>query len=454
MSDKFAPIDRSTPHLFPPSVEDYLPDDHLARFIVDIVDQLDLRSLTGSYGGRGGSRAWHPAMMVSLLLYGYATGTFSSRKLEQATRDSVPYRYICANQHPDHDSICAFRKRFLKELEGLFVQVLVIARQMGVLKLGTVSLDGTKIKANANKHKALSWQYANKLEAQLREEVATLMQLAEAADNSELPEDLDIPEEIKRREDRLAGIARAKAEIQARAEARHAQEQAEYEAKVAAREKRAQESGKRPGGKEPKPPTAGPRDKDQVNLTDEESRIMPSSGGGFEQSYNAQASVDIDSGLIITGHITQQSNDKREVEPTLAQLTQRGEALGTPTGLLADTGYFSAANVKAVAAADITPVIAVGRESHNSPLAERLVAPPDNYEPTGDPVEDMRRNLRTATGKALYARRKSTIEPTFGVIKHVQGFRQFLLRGVEAAGGEWNLVCMAFNLKKLHALGA
>jgi len=452
MSDRFAPIDRSTPHLFPPSVEDYLPDDHLARFIVDIVDQLDLRALTGSYGGRGGSRAWHPAMLVSLLLYGYATGTFSSRKLEQATRDSVPYRYICANQHPDHDSICAFRKRFLTELEGLFVQVLVIARQLGVLKLGTVSLDGTKIKANASKHKALSWQYANKLEAQLREEVATLMRLAEAADNSELPQGLDIPEEVTRREDRLAAIVRAKAEIQARAEARQAQEQAEYDVKIAARKQRTKASGKRPGGKEPKPPTAGPGDKDQVNLTDEESRIMPSSGGGFEQSYNAQASVDIDSGLIITGHITQQSNDKREVEPTLAQLAQQDAALGTPTGLLADTGYFSAANVKAVAAAGITPVIASGRESHNPPLAERLVAAPDNYEPTGDPVEDMRRHLQSATGKALYARRKSTIEPTFGVIKHVQGFRQFLLRGVEAVGGEWNLVCMAFNLKKLHVL--
>ncbi len=181
---------------------------------------------------------------------------------------------------------------------------------------------------------------------------------------------------------------------------------------------------------------------------------MPRSGGGFEQSYNAQASVDIDSGLIITGHITQQSNDKREVEPTLAQLAQRGEALGTPAGLLADTGYFSAANVTAVTAAGITPVIASGRGSHNPPLAERLVTTPDTYEPTGDPVENMRRNLRTATGKALYARRKSTIEPTFGVIKHVHGFRQFLLRGVEAVGGEWNLVCMAFNVKKLHALRA
>jgi len=454
MADRFVPIDRSTPHLFPPSVEDYLPDEHLARFIVDIVDQMDLSSLIGSYGGRGGSQAWHPAMLVSLLLYGYATGAFSSRKLEQATRDSVPYRYICANQHPDHDSICAFRKRFLRELEGLFVQVLVIARQLGVLKLGTVSLDGTKVKANASKHKALSWQYANKLEAQLREEVARLLQLAEAADNSELPEELDIPAEIKRRADRLAAIARAKAEIQARADARYAQEQAEYEAKVAAREQQAKATGKRPRGREPKPPATGPGDKDQVNLTDAASRIMPGSGGGFEQSYNAQASVDIDSGLIITRHVSQQSNDKREVDPTLAQLAQQAEVLGKPTELLADTGYFSAANVNAITTEGITPVMASGRESHNPPLAERLVKPPEAFETTGDAVEDMRRHLRTAPGKALYAKRKSTIEPTFGVIKHVQGFRQFLLRGVEAVSGEWNLVCMAFNVKKLHVLGA
>jgi len=454
MADRFVPVDRSTPHLFPPSVEDYLPDAHLARFVVDIVDRLDLCCLTGSYGGRGGSLSWHPAMMVSLLLYGYATGTFSSRKLEQATRDSVPFRYICANQHPDHDSICAFRKRFLREIEGLFVQVLVIAQQMGVLKLGTVSLDGTKIKANANKHKALSWQHANKLETQLREEVATLIALAEAADNSELPDELDIPEEIKRREDRLAAIVRAKEVIQARAEARHAQEQAEYEAKVAARERQTKASGKRPRGREPKPPTPGPGDKDQVNLTDEESRIMPGSGGGFEQSYNAQASVDIDCGMIITRHVTQQSNDKREVDPTLAQLTAQAEVLGKPTGLLADTGYFSADNVNATAAEGIMPVIASGREPHNPPLAERLVAAPADFEPSGDPVEDMRRNLRTSKGKALYAKRKSTIEPTFGVIKHVQGFRQFLLRGVDAVSGEWNLVCIAFNLKKLHVLGA
>ena len=216
MATKFIPLDRDTPYLLPASVQDYLPEDHLARFVVDIVEQLDLRQLSAVYAGKG-SRPYHPAMMLALLFYGYASGTFSSRKLEKATYDSIAYRYICANSHPDHDSINAFRKRFLKELKGLFVAILVIAKEMGTLKLGTVSLDGTKIKANASKHKALSWGYANKLEKQLQEEVEELMRLAEQADNSTLPEELDIPEELARREDRLAAIGRAKQEIALRA---------------------------------------------------------------------------------------------------------------------------------------------------------------------------------------------------------------------------------------------
>ena len=239
MADRFRAINRDTPHLFPPSVQDYVPDDHLARFVVDIVEQLDLSALTRSYGGRGGSAAWHPALLVSLLFYGYATGTFSSRKLEAATHDSVAVRYICGNQHPDHDSISTFRQRFLAELEALFVQILVIAHEMGTLKLGTVSLDGTKIKANASKHKALSWRHANVLEVQLREEVEELMRLAEAADNTPPADALDIPAEIQRRQDRLVAIAAAKETIQARADERDVQAQADYDAKL---ERRAQKN--------------------------------------------------------------------------------------------------------------------------------------------------------------------------------------------------------------------
>jgi len=452
MATKFIPIDRNTPYLLPPSVQDYLPEDHLARFVVDIVEQLDLSRLSAVYAGKG-SAPYHPAMMLSLLFYGYATGTFSSRKLEQATYDSIAYRYICANTHPDHDSINAFRQRFLSELKELFVAILVIAREMGTLKLGTVSLDGTKIKANASKHKALSWQHANMLEKQLRAEVKQLMALAEQADNSEAPEDLDIPAELARRENRLAAIQWAKQEIEARARQRDEQAQAQYEEKVAKRQQYEEQTGKKPRGPRPKPPVTGPRAKDQVNLTDEASRIMPVSGGGFEQCYNAQASVDVDSRLIVTNHVSPQANDQRELEPTLVQLKDQESALGKVTDLLADAGYLSEVNIKATHQQGIRPSISLHREAHNAPLEDRLKPSSSNDPPdTDDPVEEMAYRLGTAAGKALYAKRKSTVEPGFGIVKHVQGFRQFLLRGLEAVEGEWTLVCIGYNLKRMFAL--
>ncbi len=457
MAVKFVPIDRNTPYLFPPSVQDYLPEGHLARFIVDIVEQLDLNHLAMTYSGKGSS-PYHPAMMLALLFYGYATGTFSSRKLEKATYDSIAYRFICANKHPDHDSINAFRKRFLKDLQGLFVDMLVIAQEMGVLKLGTISLDGTKIKANASKHKALSWKYAQESEQQLRKEVEELMRLAEQADNSELPDGLDIPQELARREARLAAIGKAKQEIQARAQQRHEKEQADYAEKLAKRDQYEQQSGKKPRGKVPKPPESGPRDKDQVNLTDEESRIMPSSSGGFEQSYNAQASVDVNSQLIITNHVTQHSNDKKEIVPTLEKLERLEDRLGQAENLLADAGYYSEGNVNACDAHPIIPSISTHREKHNQPLLDRFVGSCEQAERVTEnklnPVQTMKNRMRTLEGRALYAKRKSTIEPAFGVIKHVMGFRQFLLRGLEAVEGEWNLVCIGYNLKKMFALGA
>ena len=453
MTTEFVSIDRDTPYLFPPSVQDYLPEDHLARFVVDIVEQLDVSHLSAVYAGKG-SRPYHPAMMLSLLFYGYASGTFSSRKLEQATYDSIPYRYLCANTHPDHDSINAFRKRFLKELKGLFVDILVLAKTMGTLKLGTISLDGTKIKANASKHKALSWKHANKLEKQLQREVEELMRLAEQADNSELPETLNIPEELARRESRLAAIARAKQEIEARAQQRYEKEQAEYQAKQGKRARHEEKTGKKPRGKAPKPPEAGPKDKDQVNFTDEESRIMPSANGGFAQSYNAQASVDIDSGIIITGHVTQQANDKQEVKPTLEQLENQEERLGKVDKLLADAGYFSDMNVKASDEAQISPYISTNRERHNLSMLERFTGVLDDPPDDDDPVEAMKYRLHTEEGKALYAKRKSTIEPAFGIIKHVLGFRQFLLRGLDSVNGEWDLVCIGYNLKRMYELKA
>jgi len=450
MAVEFIPVDRDTPYILPPSVQDYLPDDHLARFVVDIVDQLDLNHLSAVYSGRG-SRPFHPAMLVALLFYGYATGVFSSRKLEKATYDSIAFRYICANTNPDHDTIASFRKRFLNELGALFVEILVVAEAMGLVKLGTISLDGTRIKANASKHKALSWEYANRLEAQLKQEVEELMRLAEEADQCSRPEEMDIPEELKRREARLVAIARAKEEIQARAQARFEREQVEFEASQAKREAHEKETGKKPRGKPPKPPTSGPQAKDQVNLTDEESRIMPTASGGFEQAYNAQAGVDVKTHLIVAQHVTRHTNDKQEIEPALAAIGQLPKALGEAENLLADTGYFSEANIVKCTEARLVPFIPEVREKHNLPLMERFRADPEPPQ-NATAVQAMRHRLQTREGKAVYASRKSTVETVFGIIKQVLGFRQFLLRGLESVQGEWSLVCIGWNLKRMHAL--
>lgn len=450
MAVEFIPVDRDTPYIFPPCVQDYLPDEHLARFVVDIVEQLDLGHLSAVYSGRG-SKPFHPALLVALLFYGYATGVFSSRKLEKATYDSIAFRYICANTNPDHDTIASFRKRFLKELGALFVEILVVAEALGLVKLGTISLDGTKIKANASKHKALSWDYANRLEAQLKQEVEELMRLAEAADRCSRAEEMDIPEELKRREERLAAIARAKEEIQARARERFAREQAAFEDQQAKREAREKETGKKPRGKAPKPPMPGPQAKDQVNLTDEESRIMPTASGGFEQAYNAQAGVDVETHLIVAQHVTQHTNDKQEIEPAVAAIGQLPEAFGEAENLLADTGYFSVANVQICAKAGLVPFIPEKREKHNLPLRERFREDPEPPQ-HATAVQAMRHRLQTREGKAVYATRKSTVETVFGIIKQVQGFRQFLLRGLDAVQSEWSLVCIGWNLKRMHAL--
>jgi len=450
MEPKFIEVDRETQYLLPPSVQDWLPEGHLARFVIEIVEQLDLRSLKASYAGRG-SQPYHPAMLLALLFYGYATGVFSSRKLERSTYDSVAFRFIAANSHPDHDTIATFRKRFLKELSGLFVQILMIARQTNMLKLGSVSLDGSKVKANASKHKALSYEHASKLEVQLKAEVADLLKKAESADKADIPDGMNVPEELQRREQRLSAIAAAKTEIERRAVERHTREQAAYEEKVAARAKKAEETGKKPKGKQPKPPTPGPKPKDQVNLTDDESRIMPVSGGGFEQTYNAQAAVDTKSKLIVAAHITQQSNDKQELEPTLKNLAALPKELGTATELLADSGYYSDNNVNACVGEGITPYIAVDRQSHNQSPWERFKEPPPLPD-DADPVTKMKHRLKTTAGKAAYALRKVTSEPVFGIIKAVMGFRGFMLRGKESVAGEWNLTCMAYNIKRLHVL--
>ena len=409
----FRPTDRRTGFLMPPSMEDWLPQRHLARFVAEVVDGLDLRTMRGAYRGSG-SASYHPAELLSPLVYGYATGVFSSRKLERATYDSV-------------------------------------AVEMGVLKLGTVALDGTKIHANASRHSALSYEHAGEIERQLKAEVAELLAKAEAADQADLPDGMSIPEELARRETRLAKIAEARATIEARAKEHFKREQADYQAKLAVREAKAEATGKKPGGRPFQPPVEAPLPTDQVNLTDEDSRIMPVAGGGFEQCYNAQAVVAADSLLVVAVEVSQAANDKQQLQPMLDKLTELPDELDKVETMLADSGYFSAANVTACAAAEIEPLIAIGRQPHYPPLNERFAAAPTAPEnPT--PVEAMAHRLKTPEGKKLYALRKQVPEPVFGIIKSVLGFRQFLLRGLNRVRGEWSLVTMAWNIKRMFVL--
>jgi hypothetical protein len=333
----------------------------------------------------------------------------------------------------------------------VFTQILLVAHEMGLMKLGSVSLDGTKIKANASKHHALSWEHACKLEKQLKGEIEQLLRKAQRADQEDLPEGMKIPEELSRRESRLEAIAAAKAEIERRAAERFAKEQQEHQAKLADRQAKEKSTGKKPRGRTPKPPEPGPKSKDQVNLTDSDSRIMPSSSGGFDQSYNAQAAVDVDSMLIVENHITQQSNDKLELGPAVENLCSLPGSLGRVDALSADTGYFSRNNVEQCKSKNIVPYIAAGREQHNASLEDRFTEPAPLLGPA-DPVTEMKHRLKTIVGKAIYAKRKSTVEPVFGIIKAVMGFRQFLLRGLKKVAGEWDLVCIAYNLKRMCAL--
>jgi transposase len=446
----FIVADRKTNYLLPPSVDDWLNEDHLARYIVEVVDQLDLSRLTRQYAGRG-SKAHHPATLVSILIYGYCTGVFSSRKLERATYDSVAFRYIAAGTHPDHDTLATFRRRFLSEFSELFVQVLELAREMKLLKVGNVCLDGTKVQANASRHSALSHGHIEKLEAHLQAEAQELLALAEKADQADVPDGIDLPAEIRRREDRLAAMADAKAKIAARAEERYQREKAEYDAKLAKRTEKEKSTSKKPGGKPPSAPMPGPKESDQINLTDEESRIMPVSGGGFEQAYNAQAAVDAETMLVVATGLTQAPNDKEQVKPMLETLATQAERLGKVTGLIADTGFCSETNINACETAGVAPLIAVAKEDHHPDWRERHSEPPALPE-NATPLQTMAHRLKTKAGRALYALRKQTVEPVFGIIKSVMGFRQFSLRGLTKVSGEWTLVCLAWNLKRLAVL--
>jgi transposase len=447
----FRPINRDTGFLLPPSVDEWLPQRHLARFVVEVIDGLDLSELVQAY--RGSGIAWyHPSMLLGLLVYGYATQAFSSRAIERATYDSVAFRFIAGNEHPDHDTIAAFRQRFLPQIAALFVEVLKLARAMGMLKMGTVALDGTKVHANASRHSALSYGHAKKIEKQLKREVQQLLRLAEQADGVNIPDGMSIPEELERRELRLAAIAAAKVKIEARAEDRLEREQADHQSKLAARAEQEERTGKKTRGPPPAPPTGGVKDKDQVNLTDEDSRIMKVAGGGFDQCYNAQAVVATGSMLIVATEVTQAGNDKEQLMPMIEKLQTLPKELGRAKRILADSGYLSQANVEGCAGVKIEPLIAMERTRHHVSWKRRFAAAPNTPPDSATPLQKMAYRLKTPRGKKLYALRKQTPEPVFGIIKSVMGYRQCLLRGLENVKGEWNLVTMSWNIKRMFAM--
>ena len=457
MATRFVPVDRDTPMLLPPDLRDWVPADHLAHFVIDAVEALDLREIRVNTRGTGDAQ-YPPTMLLSLLVYSYATGTFGSRRIEQTTYDNVAVRLITGDTHPDHDTICTFRAQNKALVTESFVKILQLAQELKLAKFGqvTVSIDGTKMAANASKHAAVSYARAGEQIAQLELEVAQLLAKAEQADTTPLQDGLTIPEEIARRQERKAAIARARTEIEARAHARYATELAEHEKKMAARQAQAAQ-GKKPGGREPAAPTPEPKAKDQYNFTDPESRIMKD-GTGFEQSYNAQAAVEVESRLIVGARVSHAPNDKQELGPTLDAIPA---AVGPVTAVLADNGFYSEAAVQKIeqtvdgAATGTTVYAALAKTAHHRSVADLEKKPEPSAPPPGASTSEvMRHRLQSSAGKQLYKLRQQTVEPVFGIIKSVLGFRQFLLRGTAKVATEWTLVCLAYNLKRLHRLGA
>ncbi len=441
--------ERNQMMFMPPSINEWLPEDHLAVFVAEIVDRLDLSALEEQYRGSG-KTAFSPGLLLSLLFYGYSTGVFGSRKIEKATYDSVAFRYLSGNTHPDHDTIATFRKRFLNELKQIFTQILLIAREMGFAKIGTVAIDGTKVRANASKHKAMSWGYAQRLEKQLRREIESLMRKGEHADVAEAQESIDIPEEIRLRARRMAKIEEAKRAIEERAQQRHVEAMKQHEERLRRRQETKDRTGRGVGGKPSQPPVdKGPNDTDQYNFTDADSRIMKSKGS-FEQSYNGQIAVDVEDMLVVGTSLTNSSDDNHSLISTIQAVVQRTDDI--PGSVVADAGYFSEANVAACESNKIEAYIALGREQHNVPLRKRMKnnhGIPRSLSPVS---KMMWKRLQSEFGKEIYKVRKSTVEPVFGIIKEVMGFRRFLLRGMANVSGEWDLVCLSYNLKHLHRL--
>ena len=449
MARKFKTVDYERSGQQTLTIDDCLPTDHLARFIVAIVEMLDLRVFYAHYAAVGGEPI-DPQVLLSLLLYAYATGVFSSRKIEMATYEVIPFRFIAGGLHPDHSTIAWFRKQFLADIKVVFAQVLLIAHEMDYLRLGHISLDGSKVHADASKSKAVSYGRLLKLEKQLRQEVEELLALGEQADATELPKGLEIDTEVVIRHERLVNLAKAKRVLEARAEERYQVKLAEHQAKLRAREEKAQKTGRTPRGPKPKPPESGPRDKDQYNFTDPDSRIMKNStNGGFDQHYNVQVAVDQGSLFIVGNTLSNHPADTYEAIPTIDAIPPE---IGQPKAVALDRSYFAPKNIQALAARAIDPFIATGREPHHKSWRERFAQTPEPPLEDASPIAKMAYKLQTEIGKAIYRLRKCTVEPVIGIIKEVLGFRQFSLRGLEAATGEWCLVCLAWNLKRLHRL--
>jgi len=463
MGKCFRPDDLDQGLLLPPSLHDWLPERHLARFLVDVVDGLDLKAVYASYeekDGRG-QAAYSPRMMVRVLLYGYCTGTCSSRQIEAKTYEDVGFRYLAADAHPDHCSWAEFRQRHLTALAGLFTQALQLCAKAGLVKLGHVALDGSKIQANASKHKAMSYGRMSEAEKKLQEQVEALLQQAEAVDAAEDEKygkgerGEELPAELARRESRLAKIRAAKTELEAEAKQKAEAEKAATEAKLAQREEQEASTGKKTPGPKPQvpdPEQAVPEAQAQRNFTDPESRIMPDGGhkGSFVQGYNAQIAVDGEAQVIVAAEVTQESNDKRQLVPMLQQVEQN---LGSkPQAVSADNGYWSEKQIADPRVQGVDLHVATGKQKHGEPPAAGNAC-----SPTGEPesllLEQMRQKLKTEAGRQVYRMRKAIVEPVFGQIKERRGFRRFLLRGLQKVRAEWKLICLAHNLLKLFRSG-
>lgn len=454
MSANFVNIDRDTPMFFPPDLRDWIPEDHIVHFIIDAVETLDLEEF--SINKRGcGSAQYPPEMMLTLLIYCYATGRFSSREIEQATFFDVAVRYICGgDKHPDHDTINNFRAKNRKAFQESFVKVLMLAGEIGNLKkVGGISVDGTKIKANASKNSAVSYKRASEMIKRLEDEIEELTKKAENADNKPLMDGLTVPEEINRRKTRKEALKKAKQVIEDRYQEALEEKQKEYEEKKNKRDKQ-RKDGKKPRGPEPKPPSETPPDKMQYNFTDEESRIMKAGNSkNFMQAYNAQAVVDIEgSYLILSKYITAHVNDKLELFPCVASVDSR---IREVTDVLSDTGYFSKEAVESVENNGKGPIVfcAVKKTGHHRTVQDLEEKPEPVVPPADSSVKEiMEHRLKTRVGRERYKLRKETVEPVFGIIKHVMKFKQFLLRGEQKVGLEWDLITLAYNFKRLHKI--